>query len=561
MARPILHISKIAEQVSKGDFDGKAEYASHDEIGTLAGTFNRMIQDLKRQRAQLVDKNYVDSIIVNMLNSLIVINHQMVIKTVNKATLDLLEYAEPEIVGQSIKSILAEQRPFDESWLEKMILSGSIRNFETAYKSKSGKNVPVILSCSVMQDDLAEAQGIICIAQDLTDRKKAENALAEQAIRDSLTNLYNRRYFDSRVKQEIDRADREKQMLAILLCDIDHFKTVNDFHGHQIGDDVLRTMAKGMLKATRGTDLVFRWGGDEFVVVLSNSNREGILISAERIRKEVHSISRTSKLDMDLSIGVALYPEHGTDLDQLIRLADRALYIAKKGGDKIHIGEEEYRLDENTIKVVFQPIKDIRSNRIIGHEALSRDAQGKLSILELFKRYKAIGQLDELKCLCFKSQLVAAREAGLNRVFINADFIVLERLEFIPKPSGLEVILEISEAEALRDVEDHLKMARKWREGGYQFAIDDFGAGFVSLPFIATLVPDYIKMDRSTILKAVTSETFRKFSKDLVRALRNYAKEGIVAEGIETQKELKIVKEMGMHIVQGFLFGKPQDLK
>jgi EAL domain-containing protein (putative c-di-GMP-specific phosphodiesterase class I) len=307
--------------------------------------------------------------------------------------------------------------------------------------------------------------------------------------------------------------------------------------------------------------LVFRWGGDEFVVVLANSNREGVLVSAERIRKEVHSISQTAKLDMDLSIGVAMYPEHGTTIDELIRLADRALYIAKKGGDKIHIGEEEYRLGENTIKVVFQPVMDIQSDQIIGYEALSRDVQGKLSIFELFKRYQAIGQLNELKCLCFRSQLKVAQEIGLERVFINADFIVLDQLEFIPKPSGLEVILEISEAEALHDVENHLKMARKWREGGYQFAIDDFGAGFVSLPFIATLVPDYIKMDRSTILQAVSSETFRKFSKDLVRALKNYAREGIIAEGIETEKELEVVREMGMHIVQGFLFGKPQELK
>jgi EAL domain-containing protein (putative c-di-GMP-specific phosphodiesterase class I) len=140
------------------------------------------------------------------------------------------------------------------------------------------------------------------------------------------------------------------------------------------------------------------------------------------------------------------------------------------------------------------------------------------------------------------------------------DFAMLNQLEFVPKPSDLEVILEISEVEALRDVENHLKVARKWREGNYKFAIDDFGAGFVSLPFIATLVPDYIKMDRSTILQAVSSETFRKFSKDLVQALQNYAREGIIAEGIETQKELMVVKEIGIHLIQGFLFGKPQEL-
>ena len=120
--------------------------------------------------------------------------------------------------------------------------------------------------------------------------------------------------------------------------------------------------------------------------------------------------------------------------------------------------------------------------------------------------------------------------------------------------------MEISEVEALHDIENRLKVAQRWRREGYQFAIDDFGSGFISLPFLATLIPDYIKLDRSIILKAVSSETFRKFSKDLVQALKNYAREGIIAEGIETQKELKVVKSMGIHLVQGFLLGKPQVL-
>ncbi|MCI0529607.1 MAG: diguanylate cyclase [Nitrospira sp.] len=132
-------------------------------------------------------------------------------------------------------------------------------------------------------------------------------------------------------------------------------------------------MAQEIQQATRGTDLVFRWGGDEMVVVLSDASRDGILIAAERIRKGVHKISKTVEINLDMSIGVALYPEHGHTVDELIRLADRALYIAKKGGDKLHIGEEEYHLDEHTIKVVFQPVVNVGLNQVVGYEALSRD--------------------------------------------------------------------------------------------------------------------------------------------------------------------------------------------
>lgn len=396
---------------------------------------------------------------------------------------------------------------------------------------------------------------------------KVRRSLEWEAMRDPLTGLFNRRYFKDRIKEEMARAVRSGKTLALLLCDLDHFKAINDSRGHQAGDEVLKEVAKSFRGSTRGTDLVFRWGGDEIVVILSNTTREGIIVAADRIRRGIHQVAQGGSLDLDLSIGIAFYPEHGVNEDELLRVADRALYIAKKGEDKIHIGQDEYNLGEHSIKVVFQPIVDvqpivdIRSNQVIGYEALSRDPEGKLSILDLFKKYKLIGKLNELKNICFKAQHKAAQEAKLQRVFINIDFNVLKELEPPSKPSWMEVILEISELEALHDVEDHLRIAQKWREQGYKFAIDDFGAGFISLPFISRLIPDYIKVDRSTILQSVTSKEFRNILKDLLVALRNCSKDGIIAEGIETEKELQIVKEMKINMVQGFLFGKPQELK
>jgi diguanylate cyclase (GGDEF)-like protein len=389
---------------------------------------------------------------------------------------------------------------------------------------------------------------------------KMRRLFEKQAMRDALTGLFNRQYLNDRMDEEIARADRNRSTVAVLLCDLDHFKVVNDTQGHHAGDEVLREVAKSIQVATRGSDLVFRWGGDEILVVLSETARDGVLTAADRIRKGVRLIGEKTGLPLDVSIGVALYPEHSASIDGLIRLADRALYIAKRGGDKVHIGEEEYRLDEQAVDVVFQPVVDVRSNRILGYEALSRDPQGKLPILELFKRYQAVGQLSELKCLCFGLQLRAAQKAGLERVFINVDFQVLDHLQTMPKPPGIEVILEISEAEALHDIEKRLRTTRKWRALGFKFAIDDFGAGFISLPFIAQLIPDYIKIDRSTIVQAGASGQFLKFLRDLILALRNYSKEGIIAEGIENEKELQVVKDLGVDPVQGFLLGKPQAL-
>jgi predicted signal transduction protein with EAL and GGDEF domain len=156
-----------------------------------------------------------------------------------------------------------------------------------------------------------------------------------------------------------------------------------------------------------------------------------------------------------VSTGIALYPEHGSNEDDLIRIADLALYISKKGGDKIHVGAEEYDLDKTSSKVTFQPavavqpIVNLKSNQIIGYEADLRP-RGKVSVLELFKKYEIIGKLGELKAVCFQVQLKAAQEAGLHTVFVNVDFALLSTYGLVPKPEGIDVVLEISELEALR---------------------------------------------------------------------------------------------------------------
>jgi len=163
----------------------------------------------------------------------------------------------------------------------------------------------------------------------------------EQSYYDPLTNLYNRQYFSQRIEEEIARANRNKSSFAFLLCDLDNFKTVNDSLGHQVGDEVLKEAANTFRDSIRGVDLVFRWGGDEIVVILENGSREGILVVSERIRKGILKINKKISLKLDVSIGAALYPEHGSNEDELIRFSDQALYIAKKGGGKVHLWDEE----------------------------------------------------------------------------------------------------------------------------------------------------------------------------------------------------------------------------
>jgi EAL domain-containing protein (putative c-di-GMP-specific phosphodiesterase class I) len=205
------------------------------------------------------------------------------------------------------------------------------------------------------------------------------------------------------------------------------------------------------------------------------------------------------------------------------------------------------------VNIIFEPIVDTAQNRVIGYEALSRDARGKLGIQELFKKYAEWGELEELKRDCFIGQMKRAEALGLAKVFLNIDSHILMQCEWVIKPPDLEVVLEVSESESIQDVESYLALAERWRDKGFQFAIDDFGAGFISLPFLSRLKPEYIKIDRSVMLRSVASSEFRLFLKKLVTALQSRTCHQMIAEGIETETESRRVVEVGIHLVQGFL--------
>jgi len=379
-----------------------------------------------------------------------------------------------------------------------------------------------------------------------------------QAQQDPLTGLLARQAFAERFVGEVARAGRTGDPFCVLLCDLDQFALVNEQYGQGVGDAVLKVVAQGVLKATRGSDLAFRWGGDEFLVLLSATSRRGALIASRRIREAVAAASQELQVELDMSVGIAFYPEHATRAKELLALADRALYFAKKSGDKIHVGTEEYEVNSASVEMVFQPVVTLEDREVVGYEALSRDPRGELSIEDLFRRYAAVGQLTELKRFIFKNQVDEARTLELDKVFINIDFATLENVRPFDKPRKVEVVLEISEGESLQDLDAHLATVEAWRALGYKFAIDDFGAGFLSLPFIARLLPDYIKVDREMVVQAGDSEQFGHFLRDLVRAMRNYSRDGIIAEGIETEADMDVVRGWGVDQVQGFLTGAPK---
>lgn len=177
--------------------------------------------------------------------------------------------------------------------------------------------------------------------------------------------------------------------------------------------------------------------------------------------------------------------------------------------------------------MVFQPVVEVGTNQVFGYKTLICNSEGEPSTPELYKRHQSIDELNELKLSCLSIQLQKAREMGLDRVFINVDSYLLRQMQSICRPPSMEVVLEITDLELLGDLQTCQEIFIKWRAQGFQFAIDDFGAGFISLPIIARLRPEYIKFDLSGMVQAVAFEELREVYKDLLLALRNYSQKGI----------------------------------
>ena len=378
--------------------------------------------------------------------------------------------------------------------------------------------------------------------------------------RDSLTNLYNRNQLAVHLQDMMTYAQNHNEPLTLLMADIDRFKEINETLGYQYGDRALKIIADGIQSAlvSEGEDpnlspRLFRSGGDEFSIILPQATVEKAMQQAVLIRHAVQEASKKVYFPLDISIGAAFYPGPSYSTDQLIVLANRSLLLAKKSVERICIGDRGDIYDSNRMDIIFEPIVKLSEGRIIGYEALSRDASGKIGIQELFKKYAEWGQLSEFKSACFVSQLKKAKEIGLAQVFLNVDSHLLAQCEWILKPPDLDVVLEISESESLQDFEKYLALAAQWKDKGFRFAIDDFGAGFISLPFLSRLNPDYIKIDRSVVLQAVASSRFRTFVKGLVTSLQRDNTSIIIAEGIEQETELNIIRDMDIDLIQGYL--------
>jgi diguanylate cyclase (GGDEF)-like protein len=435
--------------------------------------------------------------------------------------------------------------------------------------------------------------GWVSTHEDITDRKNSEIRIEQLAHFDGLTGLANRNLFKERLEAAFGKRRRLGTEFAVLLLDLDRFKSVNDTLGHQAGDKLLKGVAGRIVAACGEADIAARLGGDEFAVIAmpqSGDLRHSVENLAARL---IEAISAPDGIDgrpvvVGCSIGIALVPAHGERIDEILRNADLALYRSKgEGRNCFQIYSEEMKVEadrrsaleidlreaiwSDQLEVHYQPVVDIDSRRVVSVEALARwnhPTRGPIPPTEFIPVAEQTGLIVELGNWIMLQACRDATQMPSNiKVAVNlspvqfAESNIVEWASFSLADSGLpaeRLEFEITEGVLMEDTERNLDSLRELKKIGISIALDDFGVGYSSLAYLTKFPFDKVKIDKSFIDVLDRKETSAVISS--IVELANSLNLAILAEGIETEDQRKRVRSLGIKFGQGFLFAEPMPL-
>jgi diguanylate cyclase (GGDEF)-like protein len=557
----------------------------------IAFTLSLVVRKLSNQHTEsecrlALEKERLDTAINNMSQGLLLYDSEARLVLSNRRYLEMYNLSEDVVKpGFPFRDLIAYRKEtgsfpgnvdaFCSEVLRNVAQKRATRNIvETA----DGRSVQIV------NQPLANG-GWVATQEDITDRTRAEKQIARLAHYDALTDLPNRVSFRARLEQELKRTKRGEQ-LAVLYIDIDEFKTVNDTLGHSVGDELLKGVAERLRRCIRETDIVARLGGDEFAIVQVCAERASDVVELVQriysaIREPLDCLGH--QVTADASIGIALAPNDASDLDQLLKNADLAMYSAKADGRRTyrffeaemdarakarHTLEVDIRqaIVDDAFEVHYQPIVNLESNEVVCCEALlrwSHPVRGMVSPAEFIPIAEETG----LICQIGDWVLDTACTEALNwpksvRLAVNVSPVQFRNPGFALKvasalaatglnPNRLE--LEITEAIVIRDDEAAIIMLQQLRATGVRIALDDFGTGYSSLSYLRRFPFDKIKIDRSFIADIAEVEG----SSSIVQAVINIAKTRNItttAEGVETKDQQDELRILDCTEMQGFLF-------
>lgn len=491
----------------------------------------------------------------------------------------------------NLQSITPEEYKWlDEEAHEKLSAFGICAPFEKQFIRKDGSRISVLFAATLSPESPSE---MICAVTDLTQSKQSLEHLNHLAYHDAVTGLPNQVLFKDRLKQAIALSRRRDQMQAVLLLNLDRFKTINDSLGYTAGDRVLQTVAERLVSCVRESDTVSRFGADEFAILLTQIARHQDAANTARALKEVLDqpfIFDDQELFITSSIGISLYPNDAQDSPSLLKTAGMALNRAKEQGGNNYqfytsggttsalkqlVLESNMRsaLDRGEFLVAYQPQVDINDFQLIGMEALARWQHPTLGLLqpnEFIPIAEDSGLIIALgdwltQVACNQNKLW--QDAGLEplRLAVNFSARQFQQTTFIPtlleilketklEPTWLE--LELTEGSIMKDPQKAIEKLRELRMMGIKVAIDDFGTGYSSLSYLKRFPIDTLKIDKSFVQDVCTDPDDAAIVRAIV-TLGHALDLKVVAEGVETQEQLEYLTTLGCDVLQGFLFSEP----
>jgi diguanylate cyclase (GGDEF)-like protein/PAS domain S-box-containing protein len=535
---------------------------------------------------------WLDVILDSMADAVFVTGTDGSIRRVNAAAARLTGWPADELDKMTFGALVAEQ---DRGAFDVAAASTGMR--ELTFTTRAGQTIPVSLSGSRIAGEDPQLHGCVFVAHDITNRKRAERRIRYLARYDALTKVPNRMQFQHSLQQAIARARRAGRGVALLYLDLDQFKEINDTFGHAAGDRTLEILSERLIAQIPAETMLGRLAGDEFGLFVENlpraeDNRPMLATLARELLEQLGRPFHIGNQEMMItaSVGIALCPQDADNVVDLIRDADAAMYHSKQNGgnscsfytpDMSAVAVERLMLksklrravERDELVMLYQPKVDLDQGRVVGAEALLRwrlPGHGDIppaQFIPLAEESNLISEIGEwvLKRVCRDYRRWQDHVPQPGRVSINLSLKQLRQAEFIPNcrsvfsdfdVSPVNFELEITETTLMTDSRRMVRLLDELRGMGVHLSIDDFGTGYSSLAALQQFPVGTLKIDQSFVQHAADSRDDATLVRTIVEMGRNLELE-VVAEGIETGRQLAYLRELGCHLGQGRLFGEP----
>lgn len=539
-------------------------------------------------------------------NAIAITDHKGIIIWANKAYSSLTGYQIDEIIGRALyhpdDADQSERALYEQ--IQQVVRQGQVWHGVLQQTHKNGDDYYEEVTITPVRDKDQKIRNFVAVLQDITERRLAEQQVQSLAFFDPLTNLPNRRLLIDRLESVMALTKRRQAHGSLLFIDLDHFKILNDSHGHQVGDKLLIDVSERIKSCIRLEDTVARFGGDEFVVLLTDLDEQAVTAAqqashvAEKIREQLNRpyFLSLDKQDSQIehnssaSIGITIFQNHDKSIDDLLKWTDMAMYQAKASGrNEVRLFDpdmqtqldERAQLEQDLRKAIeleqlslhYQPQVD-KESRILGAEALlrwqhpERGAISPAQFIPLAEETGLILKIGEWVLNTACQQLAEWRhdpklcvvQLAVNisaKQLRQPDFVAgIEQLVTQYKINPLMLKLELTESVLLNNIEDSITKMRQLRLLGIQFSMDDFGTGYSSLSYLKQLPLSQIKIDQSFIRDLVEDEMDAVMVQAIMTLGQSFQM-SVIAEGVENQEQFDLLRDFKCEFFQGFYFGRP----